>query len=509
MNAGSRMNKSIKNVSFAMAGYFVSVILQLINRLMFVRFLSAEYLGVNGLFTNIISLLAISELGIGTAIVFALYKPVAHKDTEKIKSLMALYKRLYAIIGWCILVVGTLLTPFLQFLIKEMPDIRFLRVYYILYVLNAGISYFFTYKKSLIICNQEEYISTSVTMAVSVCTKVSQILILCLTKSFLLYLILQVVFTGAENIVIARIADKKYPYLKDRDVKPLEKSETDNIRKNVFAMMLHKVGEAVLNATDNLIVSKIMGLIPVGLLSNYTILFDMVGTLVTRIFAAITPSLGNVAAVEDKKKTEEVFNRVFFVNYWLIGFCTICLFCLSQPFVRLWLGEDYMLEDSLVLVLAGCFYIQGMRRTVLQFRTALGLFWNDRYKAILESVMNLGISIPLTMYLGLVGVKLGTLLSMLLTSFWIEGYILFRQYFKKSPKGYLFKQACCAALTLLLGAGTQYACRLIPSQSVLAFLMKCVICVTVPNACCFLIFFKTREFGYFRELAAGFLRKKR
>lgn len=503
MQQESRMKKSVRNVSYAVVGYAVSLGLQLLNRLVFVRFLSTEYLGINGLFSNILSMLALSELGVGSAIVFALYKPVAEHDIDKIKSIMNLYRRLYTIIGCMVLLSGAVLTPFLQFFIKEMPDIPLLRVYYLLYVLNSGISYFYTYKRSLIICDQEEYISTTTTMAASVATRLVQILVLFLTRNYLLFLLVQIVFTRAENAVIARIADRRYPYLKEKNCKPLAKADTDGIRKNVMAMMVHKIGEVVVNATDNLIVSKILGLASVGLLSNYSLVFETISGLVIKMFSAITASLGNLTVMESREKAETIFYRILFGNFWLISFCTICLYCLIQPFIIVWLGESYLLSQGLVLSLVGCFYLAGMRRTALQFRTAAGLFRQDRYKAILESAVNLAVSIPLTLYIGITGVKLGTCISTLTTSFWIEGFILFKYYFKKSASAYLLRQVFYVLIACLTGGAAAFLCSRIPGQSVLSFCAKAIVCAAFVNGCYVVLFFRRPEFVYYKELFTG------
>ena len=233
----TRSKKSLKNIVFVFGGYFINLLLQLINRLLFVNYLSQEYLGINGLFSNILSMLALSELGIGAAIIYALYEPIAKKDIEKVKSLMLLYKKMYTAIGCFILVVGIAITPFVDFFIKEKLDIPYLKFYFLLYVLNSGISYFYTYKRSIIICNQEEYISTITTTLASFFTKGAQIAVLVLTRNFTLFLVIQILFTRLENIVISKIADKKFPYLKDNYIRPLSNDEKKKIKNNVFAMM--------------------------------------------------------------------------------------------------------------------------------------------------------------------------------------------------------------------------------------------------------------------------------
>ena len=493
MAQSSRVKKSIKNISYSLLGYVCLTMLQLVNRLIFVQFLPIEYLGIHGLFTNIITILSLSELGVGTAIVYALYKPVAENRIEKIKSLMALYKKIYTIIGFSVMALGVLLTPFLHLLIRDKPDIKYLRVYFLLYVLNAGISYFYTYKRSLIICNQDEYISSLTMMFTSIGNRLCQIIVLYLTKSFLLYLIVQIIFTRLENVIIARIADQKYPYLKDKDCKPLEKEETDGIKKNVMAMMIHNVGNVVVNATDNVIVSKILGLASVGILSNYTMVFDLVSGAIMKIFTSIAPSLGNLVALEKKEKTEGTLYQILFLNFWIVSSCTICLYCLCQPFIELWLGKSYLLSQSMVAVLSACFYITGMRRTVLHFRNAAGLFWQDRYKAIAESLVNLTVSIPLTLSMGLIGVKIGTLISMAGIAFWMEPYVLFKYYFKKSAGRYMTVQILYGVVTIISAYVLNRICMMIPAVTIGSFIIKIAICVIPINVIILLVYWFTQR----------------
>ena len=341
----SRTSSSLKNAAFTVGGAIITMLLQFVNRRLFVNYLTNDYLGLNGLFSNILSMLSLSELGVGAAIIFALYKPVAENDKEKVKSLMSMYKRFYTLIGCTIIGMGIALSPFLGVFIKEMPDIPYIRVYYIMYVLDTGLSYFYTYKRSLIICNRENYISSITTTVTSVGTKAVQLLVLIFTHDYFLFLLTQIVFNRVENIVISRIADRKYPYLLEKNVKPLCKEETFHIRKNIFAMLTHKIGNVIVNGTDNLIISKILGLSVLGLYSNYNLPISAVNSIIAKVFQSITSNIGNLVVEKKRNETETVFFNIFFVNYWIYGVCSICFLCLLQPFVSLWLGEEYLLPN--------------------------------------------------------------------------------------------------------------------------------------------------------------------
>uniref|UniRef100_UPI0040574BED lipopolysaccharide biosynthesis protein n=1 Tax=Acetatifactor sp. TaxID=1872090 RepID=UPI0040574BED len=500
----NRTKNSIKNALFAFGGALALTILQLINRKLFVHFLAEDYLGLNGLFQNIVSVLSMSEMGIGTAIIYALYKPVAENDIEKIKSLMMLYKKLYTAIGLFILIVGLVFTPFLGFFIKDMPDIPYIYLYYALYVIDSGMTYFYTYKRSLIICNQQDYISSTTTLVSNVLTRVVQLLMLVLTRNYLLYLLVQIVFTRIENIVISRIADKKYPYLLEKKVERLSEEETRGLRKNILSMLSQKIGSVIVSGTDNLIISKILGLTILGHYSNYTLLINTMNSLIGKVFNAVTASVGNLVAQKEKREVEKTFLNMLFANYWIFNLVTVCFFCLLQPFIKLWVGADFLLSDGAVWVFVTVFYINGMRRTVLTFKNATGVFWYDRYRPIAEAIMNLVISIPLTYCFGVFGTKLGTLFALVGTTFWFEGYILYKQFFGMSSVKYQLLQLKYALLTqgqcFLVGN----VCEHVRRGDIKGFLLQCLICVILTNIIMILIFYRTAEFKYFAGIVSKY-----
>jgi O-antigen/teichoic acid export membrane protein len=505
----SRSERSVRNAVFTFGGHVVTILLQFVNRKVFVSLLDAEYLGLNGLFSNILSLLALSELGVGMAMTYALYKPIADNDIPRIKSLMKLYKKVYSVIGFFVLAAGALLTPILHLLIKDMPDIPYIRIYYLLYVLNSGMTYFYAYKKTAIICNQDAYITSISTTIASIATKLLQIIVLWLTGSFFAYLIIQVVITRLENIVISKIADKHYPYLKDKNVEELSPEDKKDIKTNVMAMLCHKIGDVIVNATDNIILSKVLGLVSVGAFSNYILLFDNVKAISFGVIRSTSASVGNYIAKKDKEETYKVYKNLIFVNFWIIGFCSICLVCLIQDFIKIWLGDAYLLDFGTVMVLGACFYFTGMRLVNLVFKEAAGFFRQDRYKALFEAVLNLVISIPLTIHMGIVGVKLGTLISTLLVPFWIEGLVVYKHLFQKSLSRYLLLQAGYAALTATMTAVTWFACSMLPLKGLLHFVIEAGACCILPNALIAILFFRSDEFIFFRNILLNRLKRRK
>ena len=297
----NRTAKAIKNVKISILTYIVIIILQFANRSIFVGLLSDEYLGLNGLFSNVLQFLALAELGIGSAMSYALYRPLNDNDVPLLKSYMKFYQKAYFIIGIVVLVMGLALTPFLSFFIKDMPEnMPLLPVYYILYVVNSAASYFYTYKRTILVCDQKQYISSITTSVKTILTAVLQIVVLLITHDFLFYLVVMIVCTVAENIVVSRIADRQYPFLREKEVEPLAKDRVHDLTKNVSAMFLHKIGTVIVTSTDNLIISKFVSLSMSGLYSNYTMVTNALNSLLNQVFTSVTASVGNLVANDDK-----------------------------------------------------------------------------------------------------------------------------------------------------------------------------------------------------------------
>lgn len=495
-----RSKSSAKNLVVALIGQAFGLIISFIARIIFVKFLSDEYLGLNGLFTNLLTMLSLVELGVGSALVYSLYKPLADGDNEKVKSLMDLYRKAYNIIGGVVLIIGILFIPFYRYLISEVPSISHLDFIYILFVLNTAISYFYSYKRSLIICDQKRYIATIYRYVFYFLLNVFQIIILFLTHNYILYLITQVVFTWLENICISIKADRMYPYLNDKNIKKLDKKELNTISKNVRAMLFHKIGGVVVNSTDNILISKLVGLIAVGMYSNYYLITSALDTITAQFFNAITASVGNLGACTNSKKVKETFNTTFFLNYLIYGVITVCLLILFNPFIEVWLGKKYLFDFGVVLVITICFYLKGIRKTCLTFKDALGLFWQDRYKPIIESIINLVASIILGIKYGVLGIFMGTIISTVTTSLWIEPYVLYKYYFKENIIDYLYRFIKYTLVVVLTYLIVQKIVILISINGILGLLIKGVVSLMLSILIMTIVFIKTNEIKHVKKI---------
>ena len=348
--SSSRSEYVAKNVSITLAMQIVKNLLGFVNRTVFVYILGAEYLGVNSLFTDILTVLSFAELGIGNAMVFSLYKPIARGDQEKIKSLMKLYAKTYQIIGIVIAGLGICLIPFIGHIVGDVSYIKEnIILLYLLFLLNSVISYFFVYKKSLIIACQKNYIVDIYQQIFYAFQVVVQILFLTITKQFIIYLMLMVATTFLNNYFVAKKADKMYPFLKEKNIAPLEKNEIYDIIKNVKALVVYKIGGIILESTDSIFISSIINVVTVGLYANYKIVVDVFRTIGSQVMNSIVASVGNLNAGDDTEKKEKVFNEMFYISGWFYGFATAGLCCFLSPLVSVWLGNKYVIGFDAVL----------------------------------------------------------------------------------------------------------------------------------------------------------------
>lgn len=495
-----RTSNSIKNISTALIGQFLGIIVSFVSRAIFIKYLGMEYLGVSGLFANILSILSLAELGIGSAIIYKLYKPLALKNYKEVKILMNFYKTTYTIIGIIVLSIGLSIVPFLDYIIKDKPNIDNLTLIYLLYLLNSVCSYFYIYKKSLIIADQKNYITTMYKYGFYIMLNIVQTMILMVSNNFYLFLIIQIIATMLENIFLSKRADKMYPFLRQSTKEKLPLETKNEINRNIRAMMLHRIGGVIVKGTDNIIISSFVGVVWVALYSNYYLIINSVNIITNQIFSAVTASIGNLNALESNEKCYDIYNNMLFISFWISGFCSISLLILINPFINLWIGKQHLFSELLVLIIIINFYIGTIRKITLIYRDALGLFWHDRYKPIFESIINIVVSIMLAKSLGVVGVFIGTFISTITTAFWIEPYVLYKYGFKKSVKPYFSKYINHTIIILLAGSITYAICSIFDATTWITLIVKFVVCLLVPNLIFVFYYRKSKELNYFLQL---------
>ncbi|MFI3208244.1 MAG: polysaccharide biosynthesis C-terminal domain-containing protein [Eubacteriales bacterium] len=475
----SRTKNSMINIAVSLFSKSFSYFITFVYRTVFICTLSAEYLGINGLFTNILSVLSLAELGVGTAIVYSLYQPIASGDSEKIKSFMQLYRRLYTAIGIFIMALGLCLTPFLSVFVNDMPDIPNIELIYVLYVINFSVSYFVLYGQTIIAAHQKSYINSLYKQSVVFVMTILQCVLLICFHNYLGTLVLQLTSTLVSGGLLIAKARKLFPYLEDKDIAPIEINEKRTIKKNIFAMLHHHLGTVIVLCTDNLLISKFVGVVAVGLYSNYVLITSGLASILATIISSITASVGNLGTSENKGHQLEVFYDIFFLFSICLGMITVCLAVLLQPFIALWIGESYMMSTEIVIMIVVNFYLLAMRKPALMCHDTYGLFWYDRYKPIVEAMINLGASLILAPKFGVIGVLLGTAISTITVCLWVEPFVLYKYVYECSVWKYFRRYAKYTLCMLVVMAVTFRITGGFTGTVVAVFLKKLGVCVVV------------------------------
>lgn len=445
----SRINRTMRNVRYGFFGQVLALIVSFVARNLFIRYLGVEYLGVHGLFSSLLLVLSMAEAGISSAIVYSMYQPLAHREHAKVRSLMEFYRRAYIYVGSAIAALGLLITPFLTFLSEDLSDIPGMHGLFLLFVTNSAVTYFLSHKKALLFADQKRHIVIVYRYAAFIALSVTQVGVLMLTANFGLFLGVQILFTIVENVALSRKVDRIYPFLNDQEPVSLEGGEREGILKNVRALIFHRLGGAVLVGTDNVLISFFVGLVAVGLYSNYLLVVNSVGLVLASVFASVTASVGNLGVLASSEHQLQTFRAVDLASVCLHGVSAASLFVMLNPFMALWLGPEFVLEWQVVLLIVANFYLTGVRRSLWVFKEAKGVFWPDRFRPLVEVLVNLGGSMLLGHFFGLLGVLMGTLLSALLVCLPWEPRIVFRYALHLGAAEYYGRFAYGASVTMI------------------------------------------------------------
>lgn len=508
----SRTQYSAYNISIGMVSRFASIIMGYVVRIIFTRVLSENYVGVNGLFTDILNVLALSEMGIETAVAYALYGPIARGDIETQKSIMKLYKWFYRFVAVFVLVAGLMVIPFMDVIIKNKPDIDNLIYIYILYLGNTVMSYLLVYKKTLLDAHQLKYIGTLANTTSWIIQDILQIIVLITTKNFVFYLYMNIIATLGANIYISKKTDKMYPYVKSRDIQPLDKGIKQDILKNVKAMMMHKIGNVAVNNTDNLLISSLVGITSVASYSNYYLLIGAIRNILYEAVDGITASVGNLAVTSDKNRVRKIFNVSIFASNWLFCLTAICMYELLNPFVKISFGEKYLFSMDVVFILCINLYITGAVRTCKVFLESLGLFWYDRYKSIAEAAINLIVSLILGYRFGVAGIFAGTFVSCVTTTLWVEPYVIFKYHFKEKVSKYFTTLAGYFLVTAFVWFTTHWIIVYTESlfgisSIVLIIFWRFIVILIAADLMLLAVYFKDENFRFAVRKLKGLVKK--
>ena len=500
MEEKNRTKNSIKNVKTGLIVQIINKVMAFVVRTIFIKYLNSEYIGINGLFSNILSILSFAELGIGTAIIYNMYKPIAEDDKEKIKSLMKIYKKSYNIIGIIIFLLGLMIIPFFKYIITDVSNIKEnIILIYLLFLIETASSYFFTYKKSIIIAHQKQSIINNFNSVFYLIKSIIQIIVLVYTQNYITYLVIGIASTIIENILLSRKADKLYPYLQEKGVKELELKEKSTIFNNVKSLAIYQFGSVIMNGTDNILISALINVKTVGLISNYTLIISSVKNILTSSLNGITASVGNLNAIETKEKKESILNELVFIYFIIYSFCTISFIILLNPFINIWLGNDFVLNFNISIALAISFFIEGLRSPGFIYRTTLGLFAKSKATPYIGAISNIILSIIFCKLWGLVGIFIATIVAQLISYFWIDPFLIYKYEFKTSVKKYYKKMVIYLVAFIFELLLTLFVINGINNVDMTSLLIKIMIVLIVPNICNILFFYKSSEYNFLKN----------
>lgn len=487
-----RTKNTLRNIGFGFAYRMLNMILPFAARTTILYVLGEQYLGVSSLFTSILSFLSLAEMGVGGAMVYSMYKPIAENDTKTIRALLNLYRRLYHVIGIVILVLGLCLIPFLKLLVREkLPGDMNLYALYIIYLLNTVLSYcFFAYKNALLQAYQRNDMESKIAMIIMPLSYIVMIGALLGTKNYYAYIVWMPVFTVITNIVRLRYVNQNFPGLEPKG--EISRELKKSIEKKVKALIGTKLNTVVLNAADNLVMAAFFGLTTIARYGNYYYIMSSIIGFLSICYSAMTAGLGNSIETEKIEKNYKDFMKFSFMNSWLVGWCTICLACLYQPFMYLWVGEKMMFPFYVVLEFCLYFYVYQIRKIPVTYKDAAGIWWEDRFRPYVCMLVNLVLNMILARLIGVSGIVLSTIVSLCISIPW-ENDTIFKYIFHKNSREYYKKMIYYAFTILVSGFVTFGLCRL-TGNGFSAFLLKGGICVIVPNVLMAMLNFKEKEF---------------
>lgn len=514
----SRTKNSIRNIIFSITAYLIQIILGFLVRRYFIYYFNEEFLGLNSLFSNILSVLSLAELGVGGAIVFSMYKPMAEGDKEKVSALLNFYKKCYLIIGCIVLVLGLCVIPFMGYFKAKAPQVDVnLYMVYLIFLINSVLSYFFAHRRALLYTDQRQDIESKINILINLLQASLQLVVILVIKNFYVYLLCTSLSTLLSNTFVFLITNKKYGEYIKKSASKIDDTTKKEITKNVYAMLFHKIGGVVVFSTDSILIYLLIGASQLGRYSNYALIISCVTSIITLYVSAIKGGIGNSIASRDEKENYKLLNKLNFAHLFIVAFCSICIFVLSDPFINTVLTKDantsLLLDMGTVLALCLSFYLTQSRSMIGTFKDCAGLFYQDRFKPVFEVVVNLVTSIVLAKWLGLVGIVLGTIISTVSAPLWIEPYVLNKYYYKQNTGKYMLKYLMCLMITMACGVATYFVCALLPIGGVGWLVLRFAVCGLIAGITLFAGFMIVPEFrqsiNWGKQIVVGILHRKR
>lgn len=506
----SRVRNSFLNILAGIAGTIISSILAFIVRTVFIRVLGETYLGFNGLYTNILTVLSLAELGVGSSIAYLMYKPLAENDGEKLAQVVQFYKKIYRVIGLIILILGLCLVPFLPVIVnlKNTEHLNY-TVLYLLYLADTVSTYlFFAYKRGVLVADQKVYIANIFDVIITTILSILQIISLLVFGDFYVYIILKIAKNLALNLVTSVKVDKMYPSIhKFKEVPPLPKAERQVVWKNVYATSVRQIFNELMNSTDNIVISIVLGIVMVGKYSNYAYILSIVYIFFGGIFNPIQASIGNLSLSASLEKKNEIFNRLRFVNFFFLSFCSSCFLVLVNPFITIWIGESYTLSFAGVIAIVGMLFVRQTGNCTTIFRLGEGYFRDYHVSPLIAGILNLVVSVVLVNYIGIAGVFIGTMVGFGFQFVLVDTVVTYKKVLNRPLSEFYFKWLQTIVLTVCLCVASYYLSQLVIVNSIYDLLLLFTVVIGFNFFALCVIYWRNKDFQYFVQLAKNFIKK--
>lgn len=506
LNAESRTVSAGKNAVAAITNKICVLFLTFISRKIFIQYIGIEYLGINGLFSNILTLLSMADLGMGTAMNVSLYKPIADNDTRKLSALLNYFRQIYCCIAIAVTVVGLGLIPVLKYIINMDADIPYLYVYYIMFLLKNTVSYLFVYKAAMVSADQRDYLVNKVAVYVNVVKVAAQILTVIILKNYFFYMLLEIAAVVANNFTVSHIADKQYAFLRRHE--QLTKEEKKLLFKDIYSAFLYKIAGILLSGTDNILMSVIINTVTVGLYSNYCTITGNIEALIILLFNSLTAGIGNLIVTSASEKRYRTYKSMQMAGFWLAAVISACLLFLTQDFIELWLGKDLLLDNYVLIAIVINIFYSVCMRPIWTFREGTGMYRQIRYIMFITALLNIALSIAFGRRMGAGGILIATSVSKFLTCFWYEPLILYRNFFCVNPVRYYIEYFANVLLACICVIFCYVPIHYVHGVSIKNWLIKMMICFVIINAVYLFRYFKSSEFIFFKEKVSSLAYKK-
>ena len=506
--ADTRTKNIMRNTITGFVFRVVSMLLPFFVRTVIIQKLGNEYLGLSSLFTSILQVLSMSELGFSTAIAYSMFKPISEGDKPKVNALLKLIRNVYRVVGLVILVVGLILTPFLPHLIEgDYPADINLYLLYFIYLFNTVISYFmFSYTSSLLAANQRTDIENIISLIANIIMYGCQIIVLILFQNYYIYIIFLPLSTLLINVLRYIMVKRLYPEYVCKG--SIEKSEKVVIYKNIGALAGYKLSSVIISSISNIIISAYLGLNILAIYGNYYYILNALFAIISMIYTSLTASIGNSIVEDSVEKNYKDFRTLTFCNVWLIGWMAICLLCLYQHFIKLWLKtDDYLLPNTTMFLFVAYFYLWKFKDMLSTYKDAAGMWRDDFFKPYAVTVVTLILNLILVKYFGINGSLIAGIIGFFVISMPWETHVFFRRYLKRSEWRYYLKMLVYTIIIVILAIITYPICSFLPSEGILGLILKALVCLFVPNILVILISFKTPEFKSVWDKAKSILKK--